>query len=636
MNTEKLLSENILLYGSDAPLPPQIPLQAGPVQMVYEEGKLRYIQAGNTELVRMIYVALRDKRWGTYIPQITNEQIDIQPDFFRITYTCSYYYQNRLLFSWDALISGDASGSIYFEMNGKADADFEKNRLGICVLHPIESLKGKKITITHPDLKQTTGTFPVFVSPHQPFKNIRSMQYFPDENSTVSITFTGDIFEMEDQRNWTDASYKTYSTPLEIPIPAKVKKSDTFFQSVTIQVTGFATQKKPIAICTIIPHWEQTTVFPSIGIRQASEYDTLNTTQIELLKSCAFTHYRVDVLPTQADWKEKWQKALQEVRVLQISIELAIHLKEENELQTILNTIATEKQFITSIILYFPPSLSGKQQQEELILICKQYIPDAEIGIGTKGFFADINRNRPGEGSFDFIVFSANPQVHAFDNSTMIENLEAQKYPVETIQSFANDKKIHISPLSLRIDFDPEDYSEDMLPFQLDSRQVSLFTAGWTLGSLKYLAESGAASVTCFETVGKKGILAGEQANAHTIFPAFPEMIYPAYYIFKELATMKNATVIACSTDFPLQVSSLLLKQDNRLKLLLANHTSDEVTIDLAALNYSWSAKQIDASTIQQAVITTTAYEQVTTSPISNTITLPPFAFSILSATLSQ
>ena len=31
---------------------------------------------------------------------------------------------------------------------------------------------------------------------------------------------TGDVFEMEDQRNWTDASFKTYCTPLRQPFPA--------------------------------------------------------------------------------------------------------------------------------------------------------------------------------------------------------------------------------------------------------------------------------------------------------------------------------------------------------------------------------------------------------------------------------
>jgi D-apionolactonase len=629
MNTEKLLSENILLYGSNAPLPPQIPLQAGPLQMVYEEGKLRYLKAGDTELVRMIYVALRDKRWGTYISHITNEKIDIQPDSFCITYTCSYYNQKRLLFSWDALISGNVSGNIYFEMNGKADADFEKNRLGICILHPIEPLKGKKITITHPDLSQNTGVFPESVSPHQPFKNIRSMKYYPEENSTVTITFSGDIFEMEDQRNWTDASYKTYSTPLEIPIPAKVKKGDTFFQSVAIQVTGFSPANQMKAICTLFPDWNSTGSLPAIGIRQSSEYNELHAEQISLLKNCRFDHYRIDVHLHEPDWKGKLQTSLQEARQLNTGVEIALHLNNANDLQGLFD-IASEIPLIKSIILYFPDALLDQKQREEIIQLCKQRIAKAEIGIGTKDFFADINRSRPTEGNHDFMVFSVNPQVHAFDNSTIIENLEAQKYPIETIQSFTKDKKIHISPLEFRMSFMREDYSEDILPFQPDSRQLSLFAAGWTLGSIKYLAESSVASATCFETVGRKGIMAGEQENSDAEFPAFRGMIYPVYYIFRELAEMKDATVIACSTDLPLQVSSLLLKKDDQLLLFLANHTQHEVAIDLTALGQTWMAKQISASNIQTALLSPTTYEQLTFTPVDKRIMLAPFAFAML------
>ena len=46
------------------------------------------------------------------------------------------------------------------------------------------------------------------------------------------LYFEGDVFETEDQRNWTDASYKTYSTPLDQPYPAKVTKGTALFQRI--------------------------------------------------------------------------------------------------------------------------------------------------------------------------------------------------------------------------------------------------------------------------------------------------------------------------------------------------------------------------------------------------------------------
>ena len=43
---------------------------------------------------------------------------------------------------------------------------------------------------------------------------------------------------MEDQRNWTDASYKTYSTPLRLPYPVEIQEGDRVWQRVTIEARG--------------------------------------------------------------------------------------------------------------------------------------------------------------------------------------------------------------------------------------------------------------------------------------------------------------------------------------------------------------------------------------------------------------
>ena len=37
----------------------------------------------------------------------------------------------------------------------------------------------------------------------------------------------GDTWETEDHRNWTDASFKTYSRPLSLPYPYAIAKGET-------------------------------------------------------------------------------------------------------------------------------------------------------------------------------------------------------------------------------------------------------------------------------------------------------------------------------------------------------------------------------------------------------------------------
>ena len=50
----------------------------------------------------------------------------------------------------------------------------------------------------------------------------------------VCCAFEGDTFEMEDQRQWGDASYKTYVRPLALPWPYMLKDGERFSQAVSI------------------------------------------------------------------------------------------------------------------------------------------------------------------------------------------------------------------------------------------------------------------------------------------------------------------------------------------------------------------------------------------------------------------
>ena len=54
----------------------------------------------------------------------------------------------------------------------------------------------------------------------------------------VSFEFEGALFEVEDQRNWSDASFKTYSAPLAPSFPHAAQAGEQIRQSVRITVEG--------------------------------------------------------------------------------------------------------------------------------------------------------------------------------------------------------------------------------------------------------------------------------------------------------------------------------------------------------------------------------------------------------------
>ena len=80
----------IKYYGKKELLPQQRVLNAGNLSVVYETGNLRSITYNGTEIIRMIYAAVRDKAWLTINPEIADEFIEDRSDSFHISYNCRY------------------------------------------------------------------------------------------------------------------------------------------------------------------------------------------------------------------------------------------------------------------------------------------------------------------------------------------------------------------------------------------------------------------------------------------------------------------------------------------------------------------------------------------------------------------
>ena len=140
------------------------------------------------------------------------------------------------------------------------------------------------------------------------------------------------------------------------------------------------------------------------------------------------------------------------------------------------------------------------------------------------------------------MVYPFNPQVHAFDDLSVMETLEAQVATVETARRFC-DGPIHVGPITLRPRFIPglaqpadDARAENALPAAVDPRQRELIAAAWTVGTLaNLLGCEQVASLTFFETVGCKGVLAGTELLPAG-FGAQPSEIYPVYHVFRALA----------------------------------------------------------------------------------------------------
>jgi hypothetical protein len=180
------------------------------------DGSLRYLCAGGHEVLRGIAAPIRDRAWATIAPRIEDLQIAQEADSFRVTFT-AHCVAAHLDFKWQGEISGHANGRLEFRFEGEALRDFERMRIGFCVLHQAE-LAGTPCRVTHTAGDIEAGRFPSLVRVDLPFADIRSLRHSVAAGLEAEVTLEGDVFEMEDQRNWSDASLK----PTALPPPSRV------------------------------------------------------------------------------------------------------------------------------------------------------------------------------------------------------------------------------------------------------------------------------------------------------------------------------------------------------------------------------------------------------------------------------
>ena len=201
---------NVVYYGSERPLPKRQLVRAGPFSAVLEGADLRYIAIGDDVVILRLYAAVRDQSWGTIAPAFTQYELTQDERSFALTFEAEHVSggEQGVDFVWHGSITGASDGTITCALDGVARSPFRRNRIGWCVLHPME-LAGQAVTFRGGD-QDVRSEFPTLISPHQPFLDIEEMIHGTPGGHEIRIAFAGDVFETEDQRNWTDASYKTY------------------------------------------------------------------------------------------------------------------------------------------------------------------------------------------------------------------------------------------------------------------------------------------------------------------------------------------------------------------------------------------------------------------------------------------
>ena len=479
---------------------------------------------------------------------------------------------------------------------------------------------------------------------------MKSIAYATPGGGEVVIRFAGDLFEMEDQRNWTDASYKTYSTPLRLPYPVQMRSGERIWQQVTIEAKGGEPaadrSREPVRVVVDTAHPRP---LPAIGLSVAGHGEPLAEQDLALLRALRPAHLHVILDLTEPGWRPRLQHAAAEASALGAALEIeAIAGADGSGLAELADALAKSGAEVARLLV-FPED--DMVTTESVLDAAHESLEEAgvatAIGGGSRAYFTELNRATLPLAGMDVAGYTINPQVHAFDNASLTESLAAQAETVRSARAIVGQRPLAVGPVTLSPRFNPNatgpepELGPGELPSSVDARQPSLFAAGWLAGSINALANAGADAVTYFETTGWRGLI---ERRGHPLrvaaFHSWPGMVFPVYHVLADVAEFQNGEVLPVSLGDGLRVQALALRDGRRVRVILANMSDDPVQVQLDVPGAGETAvRRLDDETVYLAASEPEAF-RASVQPLgevqgSLSIDLPPWGLVTLDMELA-
>lgn len=479
-------------------------LGVGDLTLIYEPGLIRRVTFGGVEVVRMINAPVRDANWATLPASIVDSTVEDDGDKLRIE---EHFTVADGALDGHLVFEAEAGGRLTADLSLTAKEDVATNRAGFTLLHPIAGVAGARLTIRHSDGSQEVTRFPDRIAPGQPAFDIAGLSHSLD-GVAVDIAFEGEIFEMEDQRNWSDASFKTYCRPLARPTPYTIAKGETVTQriAVTLKAKAGATSRRgdrPAAKSVSLP-----------TVCLACEPDWLGPIPAHTTPVLRF--YGPD------GWTDAHLRTFASGRDVDVEIVVPDGVDAKMMLSSIkdrldaaalraAHVIALPEAYLKS---YQPsgPWPSGRSPAD-CARAARQAFPDASIGVGMLTHFTELNRHPPDLSLGDYVTFANSAIVHAADDLSVWETLEALRDIFASGRALSGDLPIRLGLISIGMRTNPHgaglvaNPNGDRLAMAGDDpRQAEAFAAAYAVAAMALAAEAGIEAITLAAPAGRFGL----------------------------------------------------------------------------------------------------------------------------------
>jgi D-apionolactonase len=608
-------------------------LRAGPLTVELDNGNLRYLKVAGVEVLRSLSFLVRDENWGTYIPTLTDVKVEQRADGFWVSYraTCR---RGDMEIGYDARIEGRADGSLEFIGVATPKSDFLTARTGFVVLHPLQGVVGNAVEVEHVDGKVEKSKFPEQVNPVQPFLHIRSLTHQVLPGLKAIVRMEGDTWEMEDHRNWTDASFKTYVRPLALPWPYTLKAGETVKQSVTLTLVGAPPKAGRGGARNTIEvdvGGVARGTMPLVGLGVPAEEIGHAVARLDLLKLAAprllICHF--DPRAKHGKTQLYGYRLLCEQTGAQCELEIVVESVDRyhEELQRVA-ALVRESGLRLSAVAVCPVGdlksvLPGGPRPpapplEELYKAAREAFPGVKLGGGMFSFFTELNRKRPPAHLLDFVHNSTCPIVHAADDRSVMETHEALPYQVQTARSYIGKAAYRIGPSAIGCrdnphgkTFTPNPKNERICLVQMDPRQRGLFGAAWSLAYISSFAPTGVESVCLGAPTGPLGVIYRKTDYAQPWYDALTgPAVYPAFHVLAGLTRAAGARLVSARSSDAAAVRTLAYQAKGATLLWLANLTAAEQTVAIRHAGSAAFASMLDEASFERAASEPRAFQR--------------------------
>lgn len=393
----------------------------------------------------------------------------------------------------------------------ESEREFATNRTGLVVLHPPQ-LAGETLRVTHTDGSTEEASFPRSISPDQPVLEIAQLSWL-HAGSEVSVAFDGDVFEMEDQRNWSDASYKTYSRPLAIPFPYSIAAGERVRQSVQIdvrEVTASGSRLDPDLVRLAMggPVFE-------LGVGAASAPDPAPA---ERGPEPAAVLVELDLRTP--SWPAALSRAAGSGALLDVRV-IASAGAPFDALATALSEVAATPGIVR--IGVFDAELHVTDAA--VLTAMRKALSGADVRVpiiaGSRAHFTELNREWDTiPRDVDGVAFSTTPLFHSLGTEQLVESVSVQRTIARQAVALGDGLPVHVGPVTLRPRYNDVATTPPPLPTRddlaegygaeftgtADPRQSAPELAAWIIASAAAFAVPGVASLAYFEEWGDRGI----------------------------------------------------------------------------------------------------------------------------------